>query len=198
MRSSLARRCILPALALILTAAAAPPPPEEQRMVPGGRAGFVTDGAGGCWVWAGGIPAGSEAIMASWTGPCPEGPADGDGRSVISWKVSGRERQMIYEGPLSGGKAQGRGTLTHYDDGQVTAVEDGEFRDDYFARGRIEIRRNGLVYEGEWRRTQPHGHGRVTLNGQTFEGEWENGCLRTKDGWLSFTRPAEDCEGRPT
>ena len=48
-----------PALFLlaILLGAAAPPPPEAERAVPGGRDGFVSDGAGGCWLWVGGLEA---------------------------------------------------------------------------------------------------------------------------------------------
>ena len=68
-----------PALALLalLLGAAAPPPPEAERAVPGGRDGFVSDGAGGCWLWVGGLTAAAEDVTGTWTGPCPNGPAEG-------------------------------------------------------------------------------------------------------------------------
>jgi hypothetical protein len=190
-------RCLAALLALTLLAAAGPPP-EAERMQRGGRAGFVWDGADGCWVWAGGIAAGPEPVTATWIGLCPDGPAEGKGRSEIRWREGARERAMIHEGYLRRGKAEGIGRLTHLENGEVIAVEEGEFRDDYFVSGRLEFRRGGVVYEGEWRRTQPHGPGRVSIRGREFDGVWENGCLRLKNGWMSFTRPAEECEGRPT
>jgi hypothetical protein len=183
---------------VLLLLPAASPPPEDQRMVRGGRAGFVWDGVEGCWVWAGGIPAGLGPVTATWVGLCPDGPAEGKGRSEIRWREGERERTMVHEGWLRRGKAEGPGRLTHLEDGQVIAVEEGEFRDDFFLRGRLELRRGGAVYEGEWRRNQPHGPGRLTVRGEVLDGVWENGCLRVKDGWVAFTRPAEECEGRPT
>lgn len=190
-------RNLVAALALLL-AAAAGPPPEDQRLVPGGRAGFVTDGAGGCWIWVGGIPAGAEALTAGWSGPCPEGPAEGEGRSDTRWRAAGRDRQMLFEGTLRAGKAEGPGRLTHLDNGQPIATEEGQFRNDHFVGGRMTVPATGLVYEGGWRATGPQGQGRATIRGQVFEGEWENGCLRLPQGWMSFTRPAADCEGAPT
>ncbi len=190
-----------PAAALVLAgvlAGAAGPPPKAQRMVPGGRAGFVTDGVGGCWVWVGGIAAGVEPIIARWSGGCPDGPAEGEGRSDVRWSFGGRDRQMLFEGTLRGGKAEGQGRLTHLDAGQPTVIEEGEYRRDEFVGGRFSVLATGLVYEGGWRLGGPHGQGRATIRGQVFEGLWENGCLRRPQGWMSFTRPAEQCEGQPT
>lgn len=194
------------AAALVLGCAAAavaeerraPPPPEAERIIPGQRSGFVWDGAGGCWVWAGGLKRGVEGLTARWTGACPDGPAEGRGSSAITWREDGRERQMLHEGMLRRGKAEGPGRLTHLDNGEVVAVEEGEFADDYLARGRLEVPRSDILFEGGFRRGQPHGPGRLTTRGQVFEGQWENGCLLTKAGWISFTRPADDCEGSPT
>jgi hypothetical protein len=99
---------------------------------------------------------------------------------------------------LRRGKAEGHGRLTHLRAGQVAAVEEGEYRDDRLVSGRFEVPRAGLVYEGPWRFGQPQGQGRLSIGPEVFEGEWENGCLLTKRGWVSFTRPARDCEGRAT
>jgi hypothetical protein len=176
-----------------------PPPPEEERVVPGQRSGFVWDGAGGCWVWGGGFRRGTEGLTAHWTGDCPDGPAEGEGRSVISWREGGRENQMVHTGRLRRGKAEGPGRLEHRPSGELVVVEEGEFRDDNLVQGRVEFLREGLVYEGAMRRGQPDGPGRLTIRGrEVFDGVWENGCLRAKDGWVSFTRPAAACEGQPT
>ncbi|WP_431272757.1 hypothetical protein [Dankookia sp. P2] len=86
-----ATRPALALLALLLGAAA--PPPEAERAVPGGRDGFVSDGAGGCWLWVGGLSAETRDLTATWTGPCPEGPAEGEGRAVTpGGRPGGRSR----------------------------------------------------------------------------------------------------------
>src|SRR5215213_870964 len=91
----------------VLLGAAAPPPPDTERAVPGGHDGYVADGAGGCWLWVGGLTAAAEGVTATWTGRCPDGPAEGEGRAVTSWREAGREKRMIYEGALRRGKAEG-------------------------------------------------------------------------------------------
>ena len=184
------------ALALLLAAAA--PPPEAERMVPGGRSGFVADGAGGCWVWVGGIRRGAQDLVASWTGPCPDGPAEGEGRAVVRWREDGQDRAMIYDGPVRRGKNEGRGRILHVDGARVRASAEGLFRNDHFVEGRFELPLQGLVYEGGWSTSGPEGQGRVTQGGRSFEGVWDSGCLRTEAGWLSFTRPTEECEGART
>jgi hypothetical protein len=192
------RRALLAVGALMLGVAAAGPPPEAERMVPGGRAGFVDDGQGGCWVWVGGLLRTAQATSARWSGACPDGPAEGEGRSNITWREGARERAMVFEGTLRRGKAEGPGALTHYENGQVTAREEGQYRNDRFVQGRFELPRAGLVYEGGWGLGGPAGPGRLQLRGQSFEGNWEGGCLRTKEGWISITRPAAQCEGSAT
>lgn len=105
---------------------------------------------------------------------------------------------MVYEGTLRRGKAEGPGRLTHLENGEVRAIEQGEYRNDHFVQGRFEVPRAGLVYEGGWTIGGPDGPGRLQLRGETFEGNWERGCLRVKEGWISITRPAAECEGSPT
>lgn len=194
-------RGLLVAAALVLAAASGPPPgppPESERVVPGGRSGFTDDGGTGCWIWIGGLPRGSTEVRARWSGACPAGPAEGEGRSEMTWREGGKARSMVYEGMLVHGKAEGRGVLTHHEDGQITAREAGEYRNDHFVGGHFELPRQSLVYEGGWGPGGPNGRGRLTLRGQVFEGVWERGCLRTKEGWVSITRPAAECEGSPT
>lgn len=192
-----AARPALTLLALLLGAAFGPPP-EAERVVPGGRDGFVADGAGGCWLWVGGLGAGVEGVTGSWTGPCPEGPAEGEGRAVTTWREGGREKQMVYEGVLRRGKAEGTGRLSHYDDGELRVQEEGEYHEDRFVRGRFSVPAAGLVYEGGWFLSGPHGQGRLSIDGKVFEGKWELGCLRAGNAWIAFTRPPKSCDSPAT
>lgn len=189
---------LLLALAAPAMAQPAPQPPAAELMVPGGRAGWVTDGKGGCWVWAGGIEAGATDLTASWTGACPNGPAEGTGRSTVRWRLDGQQREMVWNGPLHLGKAEGRGTLVVSADGEVQSREEGEYHDDRLVTGRLDLPRRGIVYEGGWRFSHPHGQGTLRAEGQVLTGQWENGCLRRKGRWHAFTRPVETCEGQNT
>ncbi|MEN0073278.1 MAG: hypothetical protein AAGC69_02785 [Paracraurococcus sp.] len=184
-------------LALLLLAAFGPPP-EAERAVPGGRAGFIADNAGGCWLWVGGLPANAEGLVGSWTGPCPKGPAEGEGRAVTTWREAGREKQMVYEGALQAGKAEGQGRLSHYEAGRLVVQEEGAYHEDRFTGGRFIIPGAGLIYEGGWFLSGPHGEGRLEVDGKVFEGKWELGCLRNGNAWIAFTRPPKTCDSPAT
>ena len=145
-----------------------------------------------------GLPKEAAGLTGSWTGPCPEGPAEGEGRAVTTWREDGREKQMVYEGPLRRGKAEGQGRLSHYEAGRLVVQEEGEYREDRFTRGRFTIPGAGLVYEGGWFLDGPHGEGRLSVGGRTFEGKWEMGCLDAGGAWIAFTRPPKSCEGSDT
>jgi hypothetical protein len=190
------RYLMLPLLLLAIPAMAQTPPapPEAQRLVPGRQDGYLVDAQKGCWVWTGGMRAEDTELTVRWSGNCPQGPAEGAGRAVTSWRQRGQLREMVFEGTLRGGKAEGHGALAHLEDGDPVVLESGEYREDYLVSGRIEIPGPGLVYEGGVRRGQPQGEGRLTLQGRRFEGQWQNGCLQLPDGnWISFTRPPESC-----
>jgi hypothetical protein len=105
---------------------------------------------------------------------------------------------MIFEGTLRGGKSEGKGRLTITAGKDVVAVQDGQFRNDLFVSGRVELPRAGIVYEGGWARAHPEGRGRLVVNGRVVEGQWRNGCLRMRGGWIAFTRPVQECEGTDT
>jgi hypothetical protein len=158
----------------------------------------VADGKGGCWLWAGGLEAGSVGINGRWSGRCPNGPAEGNGRSVVSWQVAGRQREMVWEGPLHNGKAEGEGTLVVSEDGEVVSREHGRYHEDRLVQGRLELPRQGLVYEGGWNLGHPNGEGELRVGGEVIRGKWENGCLKRKNAWISFTRQPEQCEGEST
>ena len=180
--------------ALLLLCAAAPPP-ENERFVPGGRAGFVADGAGGCWVWVGGISRDAETVIGTWTGSCPNGPAEGDGRVTVRWRENGQDHAMVYDGPVRRGQNEGQGRLQRITNGRIIATEDGIFRNDRFVSGRVEIPAAGIVYEGGWGVGGPAGQGRLDYSGRRFEGVWDSGCLREGEAWISFTRPVQECAG---
>ncbi|MGG5820648.1 hypothetical protein [Falsiroseomonas sp. HW251] len=191
---------MLPALALLAFATPAfaqrpPAPPEAQTLGPGRSEGFVVDAEKGCWLWMSGFGADVSELAVRWSGTCPNGPAEGQGRSVLTWRERGEPREMVFDGMLRGGKAQGRGRLANFRDGEPIALEEGEYVDDYLVQGRIELPGAGLVYEGSVQRGRPNGKGRLTLRGQTIEGEWVQGCLQLRGGaWLAFGRSAESCQ----
>jgi hypothetical protein len=174
-----------------------PAPPEDRLLRPGGREGYVVDASNGCWAWMSGMRPETTDLSYTWTGTCPEGRAEGTGRSTLTWRERGVEKQMIHEGTLRAGKAVGRGTLAHMEDGEAVVLESGEFADDMLVNGRIEVPRAGLVYEGQVLRGQPNGTGRITVRGRVFEGEWRLGCLQVgPEIWLAFGRPAESCRAQ--
>lgn len=192
------RLLTLPVLAILAGAAGWPDPPEAERFVPGRRAGLVNDGAGGCWLQVGGMGQGISDMRATWTGGCQDSMADGEGRSVISWNDGGEARSMVYQGVLRRGRAEGRGRLTHYRGREVVAIEEGNYRDDHFTGGRFEVP-GRIVYQGGWGMQGPEGEGTAVIEGRRFQGIWQAGCLQaTKTTWISFTRPAQECEGAPT
>ncbi len=196
MRRLLLSACLL--FAPVAFAQSLPEPPAAERLVPGGRAGWVADGHGGCWLWAGGIEAGATGIVGRWSGKCPGGPAEGSGHSTVAWQVRGQRREMIYDGPLHLGKAEGEGRLDVTANGELVSREVGTYHDDRLVQGRLELPRANLVYEGAWRLGQPHGQGELRVGDEVMSGMWENGCLRRGDSWVAFTRPAEQCEGQST
>ena len=185
---------LVAALALM----AAGEPPEAERMVPGGRAGWVADPASGCWLWAGGIEAEATDVVATWTGACPDGPAEGQGRAVVSWTSRGATRRMDYQGAVRQGRNEGHGRLVITEDDAVISEEAGLFHDDRLVEGRLVLPRLGLDYAGRLRAGHPHGPGRLSLGGRVFEGDWANGCLPQGDGWVAFTRSAQTCAGQDT
>jgi hypothetical protein len=195
------RRLLLAACLLFAPAVVAQPvaqPPAAERLVPGGRAGWVADGKGGCWIWAGGIETGATDIIGRWSGGCPGGPAEGTGRSTVEWQVHAARREMVYEGPLHLGKAEGQGRLDVTENGELVSRETGTYHEDRLVQGRLELPRANLVFEGSWRFGQPHGQGELRVGSEVMSGIWENGCLQRNGSWVAFTRPAEQCEGQST
>ncbi len=171
-----------------------PGPPEAERLTQGGRQGFVVDPANGCWLWLSGLPPEVENVAVSWTGPCPQGPAEGEGRATFTWREGSRSREMIYDGEVQHGRSVGRGRQAHMLDGEPILLQQGRYVDDYLAEGRMELLREGIIYEGRFAGTRPDGPGKLTLRGRSFEGTWRQGCLEVAPGaWIALGRPPESC-----
>ncbi len=122
----------------------------------------------GCKV-ANPMPQPNESI--SWTGPCMEGFADGDG--VLTFSVDGTPNSR-YEGTLRRGWADGRGKLELPDGGRYEgewkqSAENGMGRRDWA---------DGSSYDGQWRNGKPHGAGQFCLpDGRLLMGTWVDGIF---------------------
>ncbi|WP_431272758.1 hypothetical protein [Dankookia sp. P2] len=76
--------------------------------------------------------------------------------------------------------------------------EEGAYHEDRFTGGRFSVPAAGLVYEGGWFLSGPHGQGRLSIDGKVFEGKWELGCLRAGNAWIAFTRAPKSCDSPAT
>jgi hypothetical protein len=191
------RILLLLLLAFPALAQSVPRPPDSELLRPGRRDGFVVDAERGCWLWVSGMPDGAAGLSARWSGPCPNGPAEGTGRSVFTWQEGGQERAMIYDGALRGGKSEGRGALANLRNGEPTVVESGDYADDHLVQGRVELSGQAVVYEGALREGRPHGRGALRTRRGAFEGEWQMGCLALPGGaFVAFMRNAEGCRSQ--
>lgn len=156
-------------LALLLAAGAAraqsrPAPPLPENLAEPFRPGWVVDARNGCWIWNSN-PQPGETV--TWSGPCPRGPAQGEGQG--EWRGQGVSR---FAGTLREGRLDGRGTVTWPNGNRY----EGEWLD-----GRQEGRgtytwANGSRYAGEWRDGRRSGPGTMIFpNGDRYEGAWRDG-----------------------
>lgn len=122
----------------------------------------------GCKV-ANPMPREGESI--TWSGPCADGYADGDG--VLQWYYNGQADDR-YEGRLDKGWAEGQGVLNKADGGKY----DGHWKHSVQnGMGRYEAP-DGSVYDGEWKDGKPNGSGQFrTPDGRMFMGQWKDGVF---------------------
>lgn len=105
----------------------------------------------------------------TWSGPCKDGFADGDG--VLTFYLAGKQHSR-YEGTLKQGWAEGRGVLqlpdgSKYRGEWVRSAENGTGRRDW---------PDGSWYEGGWKDGRPDGQGQFRrADGKSFVGEWVDG-----------------------
>jgi len=125
------------------------------------KAGWIADPGTNCKVWNQN-PIPNEHI--SWTGPCVDGIANGQG--TLQWYANNRPTDR-YVGELGNGRENGQGTY-------------------YWPEG--------ARYTGAWKDGKAHGFGtRINAEGREFTGEWVDGCFE-KDGlraWVGVERA--DC-----
>ena len=105
----------------------------------------------------------------TWSGPCQNGFADGQG--VLQWFLDGKADDR-YEGQLKLGWADGKGVLWKSDGSKY----DGDWKDSLqHGNGRYEAPDGGW-YEGEWKNGKPNGQGQFRRpDGKIFIGEWVDG-----------------------
>lgn len=129
------------------------------------------------------VPKQKETV--TWTGPCVNGIAEGQGTLTFDYFENGEWRKSVFNGTLVAGKMQGRGTKTYYDGSSYS----GEWHDD-LANGQGTLTfSNGDTHTGHWKRHMADGQGtRTYANGNVYEGQWwENrrhgqGLFRFADG----------------
>lgn len=171
------------------------------------QAGWVADMRLGCKLWSS-APEADETV--SWTGPCFNGLAEGNG--TAQWFVRGRPGDR-YEGDYKSGKMEGRGAYAladgHRYDGTFRADlphgrgvfryasgdrYEGEYRDGAREGRGVMVWADGRRYEGAWRADRPGGLGTLTdARGQVFTGPWIGGCFRDGDRRAAAVATAEDC-----
>lgn len=124
---------------------------------------------GGCRVWNR-FPQARETV--TWTGPCIDGRASGEG--VLTWTSVrlGQRKVETYAGARQDGREHGRGVYTGADGSRY----DGDWRLGVKHGHGIWTSPEGNVFVGEYREGLRHGHGVYTLaNGSRYEGAWRDG-----------------------
>lgn len=155
-----------PAMATQRGAARRPAPPPTLAAV--GGAGWLVDGATGCWLWT---HAARPGVIATWTGACPHGPAEGHGEARFAWTDGGVAQGTILTGQFRRGRIEGEGTeITSGGDRYTGGFRDGRRN----GRGRIAFA-NGNGYEGDMANGHMQGRGVLTFpNGDRYEGDLVN------------------------
>ncbi len=109
-----------------------------------------------------------EGESINWYGTCKKGRADGRGKLI--WFLNG-QTIGVYEGQMVDGWAEGQGKFTRKD-----GVYTGEWKNSLQnGKGHYQ-HEDGSWYEGSWKDGHPHGHGQMrTPEGKLFSGTWYNG-----------------------
>lgn len=186
-----------------------PAPPPADAIAEPGKPGWTADARNGCWAWNPN-PQPSEIVI--WTGPCEEGPAQGEGLLEWQYAEAGQPRGERYVGSMARGRMHGIGTYLD-SRGEVYQGEWQEGRE--HGRG-LRVWATGR-YEGEWRAGQRHGRGVIFwISGNIFGGEfredrpeglgeyysveagwfrgpWTAGCFRDGDRRAAIGRAIEEC-----
>ncbi len=133
--------------------------------------------------------------IVTWSGPCVNGKAEGEGIAVRKYFGSGQWKESRFEGELEGGKAHGKGTWIGPDgeryeggwkdglrDGQgLTLFSNGDRFEGSHQKGVFEglgtyIWSDGDRYLGDFKGNQMHGYGvYIYSEGGSYQGEWSEG-----------------------
>ena len=125
----------------------------------------------------------------TWTGPCVDGKASGEGRYV--WRHS--DGVDTYEGSMRDGWPHGHGTETW----AIGGGYEGDFRNGWWHGHGTMTWANGDRYEGSIRYGWPHGQGTMTwANGHRYEGEWRDGYRHGHGTFTWADGDAMTCEWR--
>lgn len=199
MKSKFKNSQILPLLILVFSICAS----AQQSTLSTDEGVWLKDGITDCQVWNS-APQGNETV--SWSGPCQDNKASGNG--VLVWledgKIVGR-----FAGTMSEGKAEGVGELyfevedgfAHYS-GDFRGSEmhgkgvlvfpdkskaEGDFRHDRINGFIKATSADGGSYEGEVKDNLPHGKGhQINPDGEEYFGTFVNG-MREGEGTLLLT-----------
>jgi hypothetical protein len=181
------RLLVLAALLAPLAALAQPPaPPDAERAAPG-RAGWSVAPGTGCWLWNQ-VPREGEQL--TFSGDCPQGPAEGPGEGEWRWVEDGRPVVQRFGGVLRNGRLHGPG---YYAFGEEDRY-DGAFREGLFHGHGVHVWPDDRRYSGEWRDDVPHGPGVYADADGTVTGTWRSGCLFDGDSLvMAIGRTDEEC-----
>lgn len=136
---------------------------QPMPAIPGDAGWTLT--AQGCYVWN---PLGAANESASWTGPCVDRHANGEG--VLVWRQNGHATG-IYKGRMQFGRLNGPGEFLFANGDRFR----GTFTDDLLNGPGELTKANGNHYVGEFRAFRMHGHGTFTFaNGDRYEGAFAN------------------------
>ena len=162
---------------LILILFAYPAAAETQQP------GWIADVQTGCRVWNL-TPDPSPNTTVTWSGPCTEGAAQGQG--ILQWFVDGKPDQR-YEGEFRAGLANGRGVLLFTNGARY----EGEFKDGRFNGHGVYAGADRGRYIGDYRDGKAHGRGVFSWpTGARYEGEFRNG---KQNGHGIFTSAEGHC-----
>lgn len=143
-----------------------------------GRAGWVNDGKGGCYVWTDSYESDYKSL---WFGECSNGLASGEGTQ--KWVDDSGEVTSTYIGGMQDGRREGQGVLKY---ASGTRVE-GPFVNGKLTGYGIFVSKKGDRYEGQFINDEANGNGKATFKGgEIYDGKWKDGCfVKNKNVWIA-------------
>jgi hypothetical protein len=183
------RHLVVPVLlgaCLAPSALARPPEPPAAERAGLDRPGWSVAAENGCWLWNR-YPRAGESV--DFTGPCPAGPAEGEGEGTWRWTEEGRAATQRFGGTFRNGRLEGQGWQDLGEDGRY----EGAFRNGVAHGQGVHVWPDGSRYEGLWEDDFPNGEGSYTDARGRVAGGWRSGCL-FDGGALVMTIGRENAE----